>query len=444
MQVSRRPLTVKIDRHIEEPWTTIIMSFDPLSALANSTGVSIKLFEVTYQLKAVGDQTRDLFVTTEHIATNVEKARRLRRLKSELLSPKDRAWMDCVIAHTEDALRAIAQLIEPARIDMASRESIHFCTKIKWVFRDNPRVADKHRHLNVCHQSLSTVMSSLHARDLIIFTPELEIKHAQQPPPYDTEMERLFNWQSKKRRRSGRSLRATDSVSIKTSQWDSTTTSSPIHQPMCLGTISESDFGQSRNLEGHRGRDDDGIAKKAALEPTFPENEPSSRSKIRERKSVQKSQLPCSSSSSRPSSPAPTLPELVFDYGDTPLDWFSLDSIPENTDHFQCSTRSYSEKSIFGHAKGCTSPRLSAFTSDVPSPSVSGVLIDYTEEVPPSKEAGTDVDRKRVDLSIVSQFMPPESLTSFYAAAKDSRHSCLATGGGTDSDTGKEATSTSM
>ena len=54
----------------------------------------IKIFEVTHQLKAVDDQTRDLLDTTRHVELNIREARRLRRLKDNLLNSREKMWME--------------------------------------------------------------------------------------------------------------------------------------------------------------------------------------------------------------------------------------------------------------------------------------------------------------------------------------------------------------
>lgn len=162
---------------------------------------SIKIFEITYQLKAVDEQTADLLSTTNHVSSNVNEARRLRRLKDHLLSIGERHWMDGIIQQTEDALRGVAVLIEPARVDKTTNKNINFGNRIMWVFRDSPKVRDKHLKLSTCHQSLTAVITCLHAKQMTIFAPVSEEKKGERPPPYDPQLEDLFNWQSQRRRR---------------------------------------------------------------------------------------------------------------------------------------------------------------------------------------------------------------------------------------------------
>ena len=175
---------------------------DPITAIATCVNSSIKIFEVTYQLKGVDEQTADLLSTANHVNHNIKEARRLSRAKTPLLSLNERAWIARIISDTEDALRNIEELIEPARVDRTttSKQSIDLKNKVLWVFRDNPKVRDKHARLIVCHQSLTAVITTLHAKG-----PGCEAYAAEEgkegPPPYDPQMVEFFNWSNQKRRR---------------------------------------------------------------------------------------------------------------------------------------------------------------------------------------------------------------------------------------------------
>ena len=176
------------------------MAGDPISALAAGINSSIKILEVTYLLKAVGEQTTDLLRTTEHVNRNVNEARRLRRLKASLISADEQSWMDATIGDTEKALLEVAQLIEPARVDVSTSKSINSKNRVLWVFRDSPKVRDKHNRLSICHQSLIGVINGLYAKDVVVVAP-LPQQKDDQPPPYNAELEAMFNWRSQKRRR---------------------------------------------------------------------------------------------------------------------------------------------------------------------------------------------------------------------------------------------------
>ena len=227
---------------------------DPLSGVAASINSSIRIFEVTYQLKAVDEQTADLISMTRHVDTNLNEARRLRRTKVILLDAGERAWIDGVIEDTDKALRAVAQLIEPARVDKNVKEGINFKHRVMWVFRDNPKVRDKHVVLTLCHQSLMTVIACLHSKVLVSVEPTAEPEKEEKPPPYDPQTEDLFNWLNRRRRRkSCMDLRDADTErpASKTSASTnsvSTTTTSP--GPLSFTTPLSSCFSMTEWFEG--------------------------------------------------------------------------------------------------------------------------------------------------------------------------------------------------
>lgn len=179
----------------------VIPAPDPLSAVSSSINATIKILEVTYQLKAVDEQTADLLSTTRHVDFMVQEARRLRRLKAGLLNTSERIMIDTVINDTEDALRAVAKLVEPCRVDKSTKKGIRFGHRVMWVFRDNPSVRDKHQKLQVCYQSLTVVFACLYSKDPVVIAPAPEGKIEEQPPPYDPELKELLDWQNRRKGR---------------------------------------------------------------------------------------------------------------------------------------------------------------------------------------------------------------------------------------------------
>ena len=150
----------------------IDMNFiQPISPFPDGINTRFKIFEVLYQLKAVDEQTKSLLSITQQIESAIRGVRPLRRLKDSLLSPQEGPWMDRVIEDTEASLRAVAQLIEPARVDMETNKVVNLSNRVLWVFRDNPKVRDKLALLSVCQQSLSLVIECLNSHNEVIDSP---------------------------------------------------------------------------------------------------------------------------------------------------------------------------------------------------------------------------------------------------------------------------------
>ena len=174
---------------------------DPVSAITSSINVTIKILEITYELRAVDEQTADLLSTTRHVDFMLQHAHRLRRLKAGLLNTSERGMIDTVIEDTENALRGVARLVEPCRVDKATKNAIGLGHRIMWMIRDNPSVRAKHQMLQICYQSLTNVFHCLFSKDVVVIAPIPEVRSEEQPPPYDPQLKELLNWQNRRKGR---------------------------------------------------------------------------------------------------------------------------------------------------------------------------------------------------------------------------------------------------
>ena len=200
---------------------------NPLPMIVPSMNATIKILEVTNQLKAVDEQTADLLATTRHVDFMVKEAHRLRRLKAALLNVSERTMVDQVISDTEEALRSVAKLVESCRVDKATKKGIGFGHRVMWVFRDNPNVRDKHQKLQVCHQSLSIAFTCLYSKDVANNASALERRSEDQPPPYDPQLKELFGWQKRRKGRKsqeGKESHTTENIEINAGSSDATIT----------------------------------------------------------------------------------------------------------------------------------------------------------------------------------------------------------------------------
>ena len=217
----------------------IISPVDPLSIIIPSVNATIKILEVTYQLKAVDDQAADLLSTTRHVDFMVKEAHRLRRLKAGLLNTSERTMIDRVISDTEDALQSVARLVESCRVDKATKKGIRFGHRVMWVFRDNPNVRDKHQKLQVCHQSLSIAFACLYSKDVVVIAPAPEPSSEDQPPPYDPQLKELLGWQNRRKGRKsqeGREGHTTENI-VEMKAGSSNTTIADALNPRLMDTL---------------------------------------------------------------------------------------------------------------------------------------------------------------------------------------------------------------
>ncbi|CAD0051154.1 unnamed protein product [Aureobasidium pullulans] len=160
------------------------------TAVGSAANISLRLFQVIYEFKAVGQQTRDLLDSTKHVSSTLESARTMRQEKSAFLSTDERKWIDSIIIDTKRCLESVAALVEPARVDLQTKSGrVGFVNRSLFVFRDSPKVATNLARLNLAHQSLNAAMGVLCSKGSY-WQPISELQAANQqettsPPSYE-------------------------------------------------------------------------------------------------------------------------------------------------------------------------------------------------------------------------------------------------------------------
>ena len=154
----------------------------PISAGAIGAIVSttLKISTIVYELKAVGEQTRDLLDSTQHVSNNLQTARTLRRQKSVHFDSNEKKWIDSVLISTDKTLSNVAALIEPARVDLQTKfGNVSLLNRGLFVFRDSPKVQTHLARLSIASGSLDTVLNVLCAREgrLGFLSPKIEDSH---------------------------------------------------------------------------------------------------------------------------------------------------------------------------------------------------------------------------------------------------------------------------
>lgn len=144
---------------------------DPLStASAVSSGIttSLRIFQIIYEIQAVGEQTRDLLETTKLVTETVTQVKTLRHQKSSLLNDTEKAYVDNCITATENAVNEVAGLVERARADMVTRQGrtkdISLKTRALYVLKDSPKVATNINRMSIATQGLNASMGILCSR----------------------------------------------------------------------------------------------------------------------------------------------------------------------------------------------------------------------------------------------------------------------------------------
>lgn len=174
---------------------------DPLSAVsAVSSGVttSLRVFQIIYEIQAVGEQTRDLLETTKLVTETVTQVKTLRHQKSSLLNDTEKAYVDNCITATENAVKDVAILAERARADMVTRQGrtkdISLKTRALYVLKDSPKVATNIHRMSIATQGLNASMGILCSRTTPVkaspyrshsSAADRRASSPKPPPPYE-------------------------------------------------------------------------------------------------------------------------------------------------------------------------------------------------------------------------------------------------------------------
>ena len=137
-----------------------------VSAIGSVINASWRIATVVYELKAVGEQTRDLLDTTSQVSSTLQHAQVLRRQRSGLLNVTEKKWIDDVLHASERAVGNVAALIEPARVDMQTQcNKIRLFTRGQFILRDSPKVQVQLGRFGIAAQGLNTAMGVLCTRE---------------------------------------------------------------------------------------------------------------------------------------------------------------------------------------------------------------------------------------------------------------------------------------
>jgi hypothetical protein len=161
------------------------MDGGPVSAAAVGAvfNATLRISQVVYELKAVGEQARDLLDSTEHVSNSLETTKVLRRQKSMHLDTTEKEWIDKVIVDAGKTLNNVAALIEPVRVDMQTGFGrVGLINRGIFVFRDSPKVNTNLTRLNITSQSLNTALNILCNREGQARSPSLHTSSPEKRP----------------------------------------------------------------------------------------------------------------------------------------------------------------------------------------------------------------------------------------------------------------------
>jgi hypothetical protein len=161
---------------------------------------TLRISQAVYEVKAVGEQTRDLLDITRHAVDSMKNVRIVRHQKYSLLTATEKEWIDNEIETAEKALGDVEALIEAARVDMQTKpnsiKDIRSKNRVNFVLRDSPNVALQLTQLSIATQGLNTAMAVLRNKDsgglgelnggIIKRIEQRSSSPSKEPPPYES------------------------------------------------------------------------------------------------------------------------------------------------------------------------------------------------------------------------------------------------------------------
>jgi hypothetical protein len=106
--------------------------------------------DLSIQKRRPDEQIRGLLKFTDHVSSQVQKAKRLRDSKSTHLGEIEHNWINSTIVDADDSARELAALLELCRLDMAKRKGkgkISSTNRKQWKFQGRGRAEEKQSHL---------------------------------------------------------------------------------------------------------------------------------------------------------------------------------------------------------------------------------------------------------------------------------------------------------
>jgi hypothetical protein len=165
---------------------------DPISlgAVFAGIGSAFKFADLAIRIAEVGSEN-EVFVRTIRVVRDdlneVERLLNVTSVQRNLTGiPGKLPWIKGAVINTKSALNEIGKWVERARSEKESTGTIHFDTRVKWVFSDHEKLLNRKTELTTCHQQLLNVLNYLAGLEEGFMTSE--------PPQYtDTTFDEILS-----------------------------------------------------------------------------------------------------------------------------------------------------------------------------------------------------------------------------------------------------------
>jgi hypothetical protein len=158
------------------------------SAVFGAINTAFKFSEFVIALSEVGSENNVFVRTIQRVRLDLEETERLLRVPSIKLvllnNPEKLEWMKNAIHSTKCALNDIGLYVERVRADKDRDGEITFGHRVRWVLKDHEKLENRRSELAACHQTLTTVLNTLHPLELMGgFTAVVPPPMPDAPPP---------------------------------------------------------------------------------------------------------------------------------------------------------------------------------------------------------------------------------------------------------------------
>lgn len=161
-------------------------------AVFGAINTAFKFSEFVIALNEVGSENNVFVRTIQRVRLDLEEIERLlaiESVKSVLYqNPQKTRWVKEAIFDTKTALNDIGLFVERVRSDKDRDGEIGFGNRVRWVLKDHGKIENRRSELAACHQTLTTVLASLHPLEAQLGTTQRAVSSPTMftddaPPP---------------------------------------------------------------------------------------------------------------------------------------------------------------------------------------------------------------------------------------------------------------------
>ncbi|KAK5947522.1 hypothetical protein PMZ80_001673 [Knufia obscura] len=121
----------------------------------------VKIGDFQHVLRPAEHKSCEYLGLARQAVAHIDMARNLLTERGPFLLSERQQKMDELICDTEEAIDRVLKLLEPARVEQVSEESVRINTKNPWTLEDGPKSAATFGRLQTTHDKLKTVLHDL-------------------------------------------------------------------------------------------------------------------------------------------------------------------------------------------------------------------------------------------------------------------------------------------